>query len=46
MLGRGPAELREQVRAWLDALLGARGRATVALDEPADWSGWDESAGA
>jgi ring-1,2-phenylacetyl-CoA epoxidase subunit PaaC len=40
MVGRGPAEQREQVRAWLTALLEREGCA-VALDEPTDWSRWD-----
>jgi 1,2-phenylacetyl-CoA epoxidase catalytic subunit len=40
MVSRGPAQQREQVRAWLVALLEAEGVA-IALDEPGDWSRWD-----
>ena len=40
MVGRDPAAQREQVRAWLVALLGAEGVA-IALPEPADWARWD-----
>jgi len=40
MVDRGPAEQREQVRAWLVALLADEG-VTITLDEPADWSRWD-----
>jgi ring-1,2-phenylacetyl-CoA epoxidase subunit PaaC len=40
MIGTDPAHQREQVRAWLVALLAAEG-ATIELDEPADWSAWD-----
>jgi 1,2-phenylacetyl-CoA epoxidase catalytic subunit len=40
MFGRDPAAQREQVRAWLVALLAEEG-VTIALDEPADWSRWD-----
>ena len=32
---RGPAEQREQMRAWLAGLVD------LTLDEPQDWSGWD-----
>jgi ring-1,2-phenylacetyl-CoA epoxidase subunit PaaA/ring-1,2-phenylacetyl-CoA epoxidase subunit PaaC len=32
---RGPAEQREQMRAWLAGLVD------LTLDEPSDWSGWD-----
>jgi ring-1,2-phenylacetyl-CoA epoxidase subunit PaaC len=35
MVSRGPAEQREQVRAWLAPLVDSE------LGEPADWSGWD-----
>jgi 1,2-phenylacetyl-CoA epoxidase catalytic subunit len=35
MVSRGPAEQREQMRAWLAGLVD------LELDEPADWSGWD-----
>jgi 1,2-phenylacetyl-CoA epoxidase catalytic subunit len=41
MLDAGPAQVRERVRTWLLALLEAEG-ASVALESPADWSGWDE----
>ena len=40
MIARGPAAQREQVRAWLVALLDAEG-VTIALAEPTDWSRWD-----
>jgi ring-1,2-phenylacetyl-CoA epoxidase subunit PaaC len=40
MLHRSPAEQREQVRAWLVALMAAEG-VEVVLDEPTDWSHWD-----
>jgi ring-1,2-phenylacetyl-CoA epoxidase subunit PaaC len=35
-----PARQREQVRAWLVDLLDGEG-ASIALDEPEDWSAWD-----
>ena len=41
MLAYGPAEVRGQVRSWLEGVLGAEG-CEVALDDPSDWSGWDE----
>jgi ring-1,2-phenylacetyl-CoA epoxidase subunit PaaC len=34
-VSRGPAEQREQVRAWLAGLV------PLTLDEPGDWSAWD-----
>ena len=40
MVGRDPGAQREQVRAWLVALLGAEGVA-IALPEPSDWTRWD-----
>ena len=40
MIARGPAAQREQVRAWLVALLDAEG-VTITLEEPTDWSRWD-----
>lgn len=40
MVNRGPAEQREQVRAWLAALLAGEG-VELTLDEPSDWSAWD-----
>jgi 1,2-phenylacetyl-CoA epoxidase catalytic subunit len=40
MVAKTPAQQREQMRAWLVALLGGEGVA-IALDEPADWSRWD-----
>jgi len=40
MIARGPAEQREQVRAWLVALLAGEG-VEIVLEEPADWSAWD-----
>ena len=41
MVAATPAVQREQVRAWLADLLGAK--TSVTLEEPADWSGWDPS---
>ena len=40
MLSGGPAEVRRQVRDWLEELLADEGCA-VALAEPTDWSAWD-----
>jgi len=40
MVGRGPAEVRKQVRAWLTGLLEREG-CPIVLDEPSDWSRWD-----
>jgi ring-1,2-phenylacetyl-CoA epoxidase subunit PaaC len=40
MFHRSPAAQREQVRAWLVALLAAEG-VEIALPEPSDWSRWD-----
>ena len=40
MVAHSPAHQRERMRAWLVALLGAEG-VEIALDEPADWAGWD-----
>ena len=40
MFGRDAAAQREQVRAWLVALLAAEG-VEIALAEPADWARWD-----
>jgi 1,2-phenylacetyl-CoA epoxidase catalytic subunit len=37
MVGAGPAAIRAQVRDWLSPLVSG-----VSLDEPSDWSGWDE----
>ena len=42
MLATGPADVREQVRSWLTALLDAEGCAAE-LPEPQDWTGWDET---
>jgi phenylacetate-CoA oxygenase PaaI subunit len=41
MLSDGPAAIRGQVRDWLTALLAAE-RAGLSLEEPTDWSRWDE----
>ncbi len=41
MLSQGPAAIREQVRGWLSGVLSVHG-AGMALDEPVDWSNWDE----
>jgi 1,2-phenylacetyl-CoA epoxidase catalytic subunit len=40
MVQRDAAFQREQVRAWLAALLEAEG-VSLTLDEPSDWSRWD-----
>jgi 1,2-phenylacetyl-CoA epoxidase catalytic subunit len=37
MVGSSPLEIRDRVRDWLTPLVSG-----VSLDEPADWSGWDE----
>ncbi|HZE06803.1 MAG TPA: Phenylacetic acid catabolic protein [Solirubrobacteraceae bacterium] len=42
MVSAGPAQVRDQVRSWLAGLLIAEG-ADLALEEPGDWSGWDET---
>jgi 1,2-phenylacetyl-CoA epoxidase catalytic subunit len=41
MLSEGPDAVRRRVRDWLSALLEAQG-ASASLDEPSDWSTWDE----
>jgi phenylacetate-CoA oxygenase PaaI subunit len=41
MLSEGPDAVRRRVRDWLGELLAAEG-AEVALEDPRDWSGWDE----
>jgi ring-1,2-phenylacetyl-CoA epoxidase subunit PaaC len=43
MVAEGPEAVRARVRGWLLALLAAED-ATVALDDPSDWSTWDERA--
>jgi ring-1,2-phenylacetyl-CoA epoxidase subunit PaaC len=40
LVASGPAFQREQVRAWLVALLAQEG-VEISLEEPADWSEWD-----
>jgi ring-1,2-phenylacetyl-CoA epoxidase subunit PaaC len=40
MIGEGPDAQRERVRAWLIDALASEGVA-IALEPPADWSGWD-----
>jgi 1,2-phenylacetyl-CoA epoxidase catalytic subunit len=40
MVHRDAVFQREQVRAWLAALLDAEG-VSLTLDEPSDWSRWD-----
>jgi hypothetical protein len=37
MVASSPAEIRAEVRDWLRPLVSG-----VSLDEPADWSDWDE----
>jgi 1,2-phenylacetyl-CoA epoxidase catalytic subunit len=41
MIAEGPDAVRRRVRDWLMGLLAAE-HAAVALDDPADWAGWDE----
>jgi len=41
MVSEGPAAVRDRVRKWLTELLDAQG-VEVRLQEPANWSGWDE----
>lgn len=41
MVSEGPDDIRRRVRDWLTELLYAEG-AAVALDDPTDWSTWDE----
>ena len=42
MVSDGPDEIRRRVRDWLSELLYAEGFG-VPLDDPTDWSTWDES---
>jgi hypothetical protein len=37
MVGASPRAIRDQVREWLGPQLDG-----LSLDEPTDWSGWDE----
>jgi len=37
MVGSSPLEIRDRVRDWLAPLVSG-----VSLDEPTDWSDWDE----
>jgi 1,2-phenylacetyl-CoA epoxidase catalytic subunit len=41
MVSEGPAAIRARVRDWLTELLLGE-RVAVSLDEPSDWSDWDE----
>jgi ring-1,2-phenylacetyl-CoA epoxidase subunit PaaC len=41
MLSEGPSVVRGQVRSWLSGVLEAEG-AGLALQDPGDWSAWDE----
>lgn len=41
MVSEGPAAIRKRVRDWLVGLWDGVG-VRVALEEPADWGGWDE----
>jgi phenylacetate-CoA oxygenase PaaI subunit len=41
MLSEGPTALRERVRSWLSALLEAEG-CRIELEQPTEWSGWDD----
>jgi 1,2-phenylacetyl-CoA epoxidase catalytic subunit len=41
MVAEGPDAVRRRVRDWLTGLLAAE-QASVALDDPAGWEGWDE----
>jgi ring-1,2-phenylacetyl-CoA epoxidase subunit PaaC len=42
MVSEGPNAVRRRVRDWLSQLLDAEGEG-VALDDPTDWSTWDET---
>ena len=42
MVSEGPDAVRSRVREWLNGLLDAEG-ARVTLDDPDDWSTWDET---
>jgi 1,2-phenylacetyl-CoA epoxidase catalytic subunit len=41
MVSEGPDAIRRRVRDWLAEQLHAEG-AALPLDEPSDWTGWDE----
>jgi phenylacetate-CoA oxygenase PaaI subunit len=41
MVAEGPDAVRGMVRDWLGGLMAGE-RARVALEDPTDWSGWDE----
>ncbi len=41
MVSEGPEDIRRRVRDWISRLLLAEGSG-VTLDDPADWSTWDE----
>jgi phenylacetate-CoA oxygenase PaaI subunit len=41
MIAEGPDAVRARVRDWLSDLLAAE-EASVSLDDPSDWSAWDE----
>jgi ring-1,2-phenylacetyl-CoA epoxidase subunit PaaC len=41
MVAEGPAAVRARVRDWLSELLAAE-QANAALEQPSDWSEWDE----
>jgi ring-1,2-phenylacetyl-CoA epoxidase subunit PaaC len=41
MLSEGPAAIRNRVREWMTNLFDAQ-QTPLTLEEPADWSGWDE----
>ena len=42
MVSEGPEAIRRRVRDWLSDLLYVEGFG-VTIDDPSDWSGWDES---
>jgi phenylacetate-CoA oxygenase PaaI subunit len=41
MVAEGPGAVRRRVRDWLRGLVAGE-QARVALEDPSDWSGWDE----
>ena len=41
MVSEGPAAIRTRVRRWMSELLAAQ-QTRITLEEPVDWTGWDE----
>ena len=42
MVSEGPAAIRNRVRRWMSELFAAQ-QTSLTLEEPVDWTGWDES---